>query len=187
MPEKTKLCGFSPGLIQGCITFSVSPLESRNNFVISLLNRHESGLLYTTSGRNLVVLTQSQGKVYVRYIMHQGLKSGAAVTSITVIKRLGLFYLSSCFWSTWKYFKQAFEKDAGSLKMLCLRLGLLLVSNVLSQQGRWARDCSLSSFWVRQWICIFSPPVTGEIRRTSALVSIKSWNGFGLDGTLKIF
>lgn len=73
--EKTKIRGFLPGLIQGCITFSVSPLESQNNFVISLLNRHESGLLYTKSGRNLVLLTLSQGKVCVRYIMHQGLKN----------------------------------------------------------------------------------------------------------------
>lgn len=97
MSEKTELCGFLPGLIQGYITFSVSPLESQNNFVISLLNKHESDPLYTKSGRNLVLLTQSQGKVYVRYVMHQGMKSGATVTGIIVRKMLGLFYLSSCF------------------------------------------------------------------------------------------
>lgn len=97
LSEKTKLCGFLPGLIQGCITFSVSPLESQKNFVISLLNRHGSGPLYTKPGRNLVLLTQSQGKVFVRYIMCQSLKSGASVPSIIVIKMFGLFYLS-CFW-----------------------------------------------------------------------------------------
>lgn len=89
--EKTKLCGFLPGLIQGCITFSVSPLESQNNFVISLLNRHESGPLYTKSGRNLVLLTQSSVcKVYCA--------SGSKIRSHSiVIKTMGLFYLSSHF------------------------------------------------------------------------------------------
>lgn len=95
--EKTKHCGFLPGLFQGCITFSVSPLESQNNFVISLLNRHGSGPLYTKSGRKLALLTQSHGEVYVRYIMCQGLKSGTTVPSIIVIKMFSLFYLSSHF------------------------------------------------------------------------------------------
>lgn len=84
-----------PGLIQGCFTFSVSPVKSQNNFVFSLLNRCESGLLYAKSGRNLSLLTRSEGKVYIRYIMSQSLKSGATVPGISVIKTLGLFYSPS--------------------------------------------------------------------------------------------
>lgn len=161
VPEKTKLCGFSPGLIQGCITFSVSPLESWNNFVISLLNRHESGLLYTTSGRNLVLLTQSQGKVYVRYIMHQGLKSGAAVPSITVIKRLGLFYLSSCFW----------------LSGLCFEVSIQIQKywNLLGMRLAWDWR-GLALWWLESsyWRALNSPIHWKDAVRTSASKTVEN-------------
>lgn len=109
----TELWGFLPGLIQGCITFSVSPVESQNNFVFSLLNRREPGLLYTKSGRNRSLLTQSQGRLCVRYIMSQGLKSGATVPDISVIKISGLFYLPSHFWLSGLYFEALHPKPKG--------------------------------------------------------------------------
>lgn len=107
----TELWGSLTGLIQGCITFSVAPLESQNNFVFSLLNRHESGLLYTKSGRNLSLLTQSQSKVYVSYIMSQDLKSGARVPSISVIKMLGFF--AFLFLTLWVMFWGLHPKPKG--------------------------------------------------------------------------
>lgn len=53
----TELWGFLPGLIQGCITTSVSPLESQNSCVFSFINSHKSGLLYTKSGKDPSLLT----------------------------------------------------------------------------------------------------------------------------------
>lgn len=93
----TELWGFLPSLIQGQVTFSVSPEERQSNFVFSLLNRCESGLLYTKSGRNLLLQIQSKGKVYRRYNISQGLKSEATVPSISLIKMLSLFDLPSLF------------------------------------------------------------------------------------------
>lgn len=54
----TRLWGFLPGLIQGCITTSVSPLESQSSCVFSLINRRTSGLLYTKSGKDPSLLTR---------------------------------------------------------------------------------------------------------------------------------
>lgn len=116
LQRKLKLWGLLPGLIQGYITFSVSPQESQNNFVFSLLSRHESGLLCSKSGRNLLLLTQSRDKMYVRYLMSQGLKSGATFPSISVIKTC-LFYLPSHFWLSWLLFEACVQNQKG-LKLI---------------------------------------------------------------------
>lgn len=159
----TELWGYLTGLIQGCITFSVSPLESQNNFVFSLLNRYESGLLYTKSGRNLSLLTQSQGKVYVSYIMSQGLKSGARVPSINVIKMLGLFSLPSCFWLSGLCFEACIQNQKG-LKIIGdegwdevkpeILMKILNISRFVIKHWEWAAQPgyrSLSSLPTSEW------------------------------------